>query len=88
VLEYWGTGRFPILQHSNTSVLQYFSTPIRKIIMGFLPIETDRGDRVFISVVIGIAIHLLWMRFLEKGLPIWVATILSVIIGIIIFKKG
>jgi predicted small integral membrane protein len=56
--------------------------------MGFLPFETDRGDRVFVSVITGIAIHLLWLRFLEKGLPIWVATILSVIIGIIIFKKG
>ncbi len=56
--------------------------------MGFLPIETDRGDRVFISVLIGIAIHLLWMRFLEQALPIWVATILAVILGVIIFKKG
>lgn len=56
--------------------------------MGFLPFETDRGDRVFVSVITGIAVHLLWLRFLEQGLPIWVATILSVIIGIIIFKKG
>jgi predicted small integral membrane protein len=56
--------------------------------MGFLPIETDRGDRVFVSVITGIAIHLLWLRFVEQFLPIWVATILCIIIGVIIFKKG
>jgi predicted small integral membrane protein len=56
--------------------------------MGFLPIVTDRGDRVFISVIIGIAIHLLWLRFLEQWLPIGVATILCIILGIIIYRKG
>ena len=56
--------------------------------MGFLPFETDRGDRVFVSVITGIAVHLLWMRFLESALPIWVATILCVILGVITFRKG
>jgi hypothetical protein len=39
-------------------------------------------------VITGIAIHLLWMRFLEQALPIWIATILAIILGVIIFKKG
>ena len=57
--------------------------------MGFLPFETTPGDRVFVSVVTGIAIHLLWMRFLEPpGLPIWVGTICSVLLGVLIVKKG
>ena len=56
--------------------------------MGFLPFETTAGDRVFVSVVTAIAIHLLWLRFVEQLLPIWVATILCVMLGILIFKKG
>ena len=32
---------------------------------GFLPIKTNTFDRVFISVVIFVAVHLLWMRFIE-----------------------
>jgi predicted small integral membrane protein len=55
---------------------------------GFLPIETNTFDRVFISVVCLIAIHLLWMRFLEASLPLWIATILAIILGVIIVRKG
>ncbi|PIE32162.1 hypothetical protein CSA56_16265 [candidate division KSB3 bacterium] len=57
--------------------------------MGFLPFETTAGDRVFVSVVTGIAVHLLWLRFLEPpGLPIWLGTLLSIILGFLIVKKG
>jgi predicted small integral membrane protein len=55
---------------------------------GFLPITTNLFDRVFISVVVLIAIHLLWMRFLEPSLPLWIATILSLILAVIIVKWG
>ena len=34
---------------------------------GFLPIPTNTFDRVFISVIIFIAISLLWMRFVEPN---------------------
>ncbi|AIY86191.1 hypothetical protein T2812B_03220 [Thermotoga sp. 2812B] len=44
-------------------------------------------DRIFISVVIFVAIHLLWMRFLESLLPIYIATVLSIIVGIFIVTK-
>jgi predicted small integral membrane protein len=54
----------------------------------FLPIVTNTFDRVFISVVLFVAVQLLWMRFLEAFVPIWVATILSVIAGIIIVTRG
>jgi predicted small integral membrane protein len=37
---------------------------------GFLPIVTNGFDRVFIAVVLLIAIHLLWMRFLDTSLPL------------------
>ncbi|WP_210530161.1 DUF2160 family membrane protein [Rubellimicrobium arenae] len=55
---------------------------------GFLPIRTNAFDRVFISVVLFVAIHLLWMRFLEPTLPLWIATVLSVILGAVIVRRG
>ncbi len=55
---------------------------------GFLPIETNMFDRVFISVVLFVAIHLLWMRFVESAAPLWAATILSLILGQWIVRKG
>lgn len=55
---------------------------------GFLPIITNTFDRVFISVVLFIAIHLFWMRFLEASLPLWIATLISVLLGQWIVRKG
>lgn len=56
--------------------------------MGFLPMPTTVGDRIFITVVLFIAIHLLWMRFLEQYLPLLVATAVSLVIGFFIIKYG
>lgn len=55
---------------------------------GFLPLYTNLFDRVFISIVCFIAIHLLWMRFLEASFSLWIATILSIILGFIIVRWG
>ncbi|MBB3609386.1 DUF2160 family membrane protein [Rhizobium sp. BK602] len=56
---------------------------------GFLPIETNWFDRLFISVVIWVAISLLWMRFLEPiGLSIWIAVAISVVLAAFIIRKG
>jgi predicted small integral membrane protein len=55
---------------------------------GFLPIKTNTFDRVFISVVCFIAIHLLWMRFVEEFIPLFVATIISLILAVIIVRWG
>jgi predicted small integral membrane protein len=55
---------------------------------GFLPINANAFDRVFISIVLLVAIHLLWMRFLEAYFPLEIATILSILIGILIVWKG
>jgi hypothetical protein len=35
-----------------------------------------------------VAVQLLWMRFLEAFVPLWVAAILSVIAGIFIVTRG
>jgi predicted small integral membrane protein len=56
---------------------------------GFLPIETNWFDRLFIAVVIWVAISLLWMRFLEPlGLSVWIAVAISVALGAYIIRKG
>lgn len=55
---------------------------------GFLPMRTNTFDRVFISVVLLIAIHLLWMRFMEQYLSLYVATVLSLVLAVIIVRKG
>jgi len=55
---------------------------------GFLPIETNAFDRVFIAILVFVALHLFWMRFVEAALPLGVATVLSLIIGAIIVARG
>jgi predicted small integral membrane protein len=56
---------------------------------GFLPIETNAFDRVFISVVLFVAIHLIWMRLLEPlGLSLYIATAISLVLAVVIVRKG
>ena len=55
---------------------------------GFLPFYTNAFDRVFISVVILIGIHLLWLRFMESAFPIVVATVISLVIGYFVVRRG
>ena len=55
---------------------------------GFLPIHTNAFDRVFIGAVILIGIHLLWLRFMEPALPIEAATVISLVIGYIVVRRG
>lgn len=56
---------------------------------GFLPIETNWFDRLFISVVIWVALSLFWFRFIEPlGLSIWIANALALMLGVWIVRKG
>ncbi|MCE7989656.1 MAG: hypothetical protein DYG89_51570 [Caldilinea sp. CFX5] len=55
---------------------------------GFLLIQANPFARCFISVVLYIAIHLLWMRFAEAYAPLWIATILSLLLAVIIVRRG
>lgn len=55
---------------------------------GFLSMDTNLFDRIFIGTITLVAIHLLWMRFLEMYIPLYVATLISVAIGVMIVKKG
>jgi predicted small integral membrane protein len=61
----------------------------RKTRQGFLPISTNTFDRCFISVVIFVAITLLWLRFLEPlGAQLWISTVISVVLAVWIISKG
>jgi predicted small integral membrane protein len=55
---------------------------------GFLPIETNAFDRVFIGVVLFVAINLLWMRFLEPYLSLYLGAAIAVVIGWLIVRYG
>lgn len=56
---------------------------------GFLPIVTNWFDRLFISVVIWIALSLLWFRFVEPlGLSIWISNAIALALAVIIIRKG
>jgi predicted small integral membrane protein len=55
---------------------------------GFLPIETNWFDRIFISVVIGVAVELFWMRLLEQSIPLWIAHVIVLGLTVVIVTKG
>ncbi len=68
--------------------------------VGILRIPTTRGDRLFISLIIAAAIHLLWIGFLGTDtiatVPVgdgyelsslWLATAISLISAVVIFRK-
>lgn len=55
---------------------------------GFLPIVTNWFDRLFISVVIWIALSLFWMRFLEPAVPLWVSNVIALALAVVVIRKG
>ena len=56
---------------------------------GFLPIETNWFDRLFISVVIWVALSLFWFRILEPaGLSIWISNAIAFALAVLIVTKG
>jgi predicted small integral membrane protein len=62
------------------------TAPVRH---GFLPIVTNWFDRLFIAIYIGVAMELLWMRFLEPGgIPLWICHIIVLALAVFIIRKG
>ena len=55
---------------------------------GFIPIKTNWFDRLFIGVIIFIAIQLVWMRFIEVFLSINFSITLGILLLIYIIWKG
>jgi predicted small integral membrane protein len=55
---------------------------------GFLPIVTNWFDRLFIGIYLFVAIELFWMRFLEASIPLSVAHVVAIVLGVWIIWKG
>lgn len=53
---------------------------------GILGISTTRGDRLFISLLLAAYIHLLWLAMVSA--PLWGASLGSLIVAIIVFRKA
>lgn len=51
---------------------------------GVLGLVTTRGDRLFIGLLAAAFIHLAWLGVL--GTPLWGAAVVSVLLGIAIFR--
>jgi predicted small integral membrane protein len=52
---------------------------------GILAINTTRGDRLFISLLLAAYIHLVWLA--ATSAPLWGATMVAVIAAVIVFRK-
>jgi predicted small integral membrane protein len=70
---------------ADEEALQVARQPVRG---GFLPIKTNWFDRLFISIVLWIALSLFWMRFLEQSLPLWIANVIALVVAVFIIRKG
>jgi predicted small integral membrane protein len=51
---------------------------------GILGLDTTRGDRLFVSLLGSAFIHLAWLGLTDMTL--WIATVISVIYAIIVFR--
>ena len=54
---------------------------------GFLPIATTPGDRLFIGLVFGLAIILLWLAFIGYAM-LWFGALLTLVWFVVVFKWG
>ena len=48
---------------------------------GFLPIATTRGDRLFISIMTLIGVHLVWLAVMGTGMILVATAIATVAVG-------
>jgi predicted small integral membrane protein len=52
---------------------------------GILGIHTTRGDRLFISLLATAYVHLVWLAVVGPGL--WGASLVSVVVAVLVFRK-
>lgn len=84
----WQSGLFFIAVFSSIAflgVLNKYSPNVDR--KGFLPIETGRGDRLFIGILSTIAIFLLWLGIFGESL-LWLTVLIAAIWFFIEFKWG
>lgn len=54
--------------------------------VGILRIATQRGDRLFLSLLGSAFIHLAWIALAPAALPLWVATLASLVYAALVFR--
>ena len=56
--------------------------------MGLIPWKTTKGERVFYSFALTIALGLIGLRFLEGVITMWGVLAIAVVLSAIIIKYG
>jgi predicted small integral membrane protein len=54
--------------------------------VGLLGIATQRGDRLFLTLLGSAFIHLAWIALAPKDLPLWGATLTSLVYAALVFR--
>ena len=54
--------------------------------VGILGIATQRGDRLFLSLLGSGFIHLAWIGLAPAGLPLWIASLASLVYAALVFR--
>ncbi len=54
--------------------------------VGILGVATQRGDRFFLSLLGAAFIHLAWIGLMPEDLPLWIATLASVVYAALVFR--
>ncbi|MDP3738848.1 MAG: DUF2160 domain-containing protein [Hyphomonadaceae bacterium] len=54
--------------------------------VGILRIATQRGDRLFLSLLGSAFIHLAWIALAPAALPLWMATMASLVYAALVFR--
>lgn len=56
--------------------------------VGMFGLTTQRGDRLFLSLVIAGFIHAAWLGLAPLDLPLWGASIVSLVVALVVFRFG
>jgi predicted small integral membrane protein len=54
--------------------------------VGVLGIATQRGDRLFLSLLGSAFIHLAFIGLAPESLPLWIATLVSLVYAALVFR--
>jgi predicted small integral membrane protein len=54
--------------------------------VGLLGVATQRGDRLFLALLGAAFIHLAWIGLMPEDLPLWIATLASVVYAALVFR--
>jgi predicted small integral membrane protein len=54
--------------------------------IGVIGIATQRGDRLFLSLLGSAFIHLAWIALAPGGLPLWGASLASLVYAALVFR--